>query len=116
VGGDGDYLSTSYRSNRQRTCDWYVTGAKSFHPVTVSPCHILTQRLHLQSCKRQANGVRHQNLKMNNATAGCMGERIGTPDRIELVDQCTYMEFGGVDRYAKPASYRLVRHALGEKS
>jgi hypothetical protein len=54
-------------------------------------------------------------LKMNNATAGCMGDGVGTPDRIELVDQCTHVKLGRVDRYAKTASYRLVRQALGEE-
>ena len=53
---------------------------------------------------------------MNNTTTRCMGDGIGTPNRIELVDQCTHVKFGRVDRYAKTASYRLVRHALGEES
>ena len=45
-----------------------------------------------------------------------MGVTVGTPNRFELVDKCSYMELGRVDRYAKTASYRLVRHALGENS
>ena len=57
-----------------------------------------------------------RNLKMNNATTGCMGDGVGTPDRIELVNQCTHVKLGRVDRYAKTASYRLVGHALCKKS
>src|SRR5262249_5878988 len=53
------------------------------------------------------------NLKMNHATTGCMGDSIRTPDRVELVDQNTYMELGRVDRYAKTASNRFVRHSFG---
>src|SRR5262245_3194353 len=34
---------------------------------------------------------------MNNATADCMRNSVGAPDRIEFVHQCTYMEFGRVD-------------------
>jgi hypothetical protein len=45
---------------------------------------------------------------MNNATAGRMGDGVCTPDRIELVDQCTYMELGRVDGNAETASNRLV--------
>jgi hypothetical protein len=57
-----------------------------------------------------------RNLKMNNATADCMRNSVGAPDRIEFVHQCTYMEFGRMDRYAKTAGYRLVGHALCKKS
>ena len=46
--------------------------------------------------------------EMNHATTSCMGDGVCTPDRIELVDQSTYMETGGVNRYAKTASNRLV--------
>jgi hypothetical protein len=46
--------------------------------------------------------------EMNHATTGCMGDSVCTPDRIELVDQSTYMELGRVNRYAKTASNRLV--------
>jgi hypothetical protein len=46
---------------------------------------------------------------MNNATPNCVRNSVGTPYRIEFVHQCTYMEFGRVDRYAKASSYRLVR-------
>jgi hypothetical protein len=46
--------------------------------------------------------------EMNHATTGCMGDGVCAPDRIELVDQSTYMELGGVNRYAKTASNRLV--------
>lgn len=45
-----------------------------------------------------------------------MGNSVCTPDRIELVDQCTHVKLGRVDRYAKTASYRLVGHALCKKS
>jgi hypothetical protein len=45
-----------------------------------------------------------------------MCDGIGAPNRIKLVDQCTYVELGGVDRCAKTASYRFVGHALGQKS
>jgi hypothetical protein len=45
-----------------------------------------------------------------------MGNRISTPDRIELVDQRTDVELGRVDRYAKTASYCLVGQSRGEKS
>jgi hypothetical protein len=38
-------------------------------------------------------------LKLNDATAGCMCDGIGAPDRIKLVDQCTDVELGRVDRY-----------------
>jgi hypothetical protein len=55
-------------------------------------------------------------LKMNNAAASCMGDSISTPDCIELIDQRTNVKFGRVDRYAKTASYRLVRHARCQKS
>ena len=47
-------------------------------------------------------------LEMNHATTSCMGDGVGTPDRIELVDQSTNMELGGMDRYPKTASNRLV--------
>src|SRR5262249_14332820 len=50
-----------------------------------------------------------RNLKVNNTTADCMRNSVGAPDRIEFVHQCTYMEFGRVDRYAKASSNRLVR-------
>jgi hypothetical protein len=33
-------------------------------------------------------------LKLNYAAASCMGDSIGTPDRIELIDQCTNVKFG----------------------
>src|SRR5262249_51051400 len=36
--------------------------------------------------------------EMNHATMGCMGDGICTPDRIELVDESTNMELGGMDR------------------
>jgi hypothetical protein len=45
---------------------------------------------------------------MNNTTTGGMGDDIGAPHRIELIDQCADMEFGGVDGYAKPTRNRLV--------
>ena len=50
---------------------------------------------------------------MNNATAGCMGDNIGSPDRVELVDQ--YGE--GVARTGMPRPgavqflIRLASHA-----
>jgi hypothetical protein len=47
-------------------------------------------------------------LKMNHATAGCMGDGVGTPDRIELVDQSTYVKLGCMDGNAKMASNRFV--------
>ena len=47
-------------------------------------------------------------LELNDATAGCMCDGVGASDRIQLVDQSTHMELGGVDRYAKTASYCLV--------
>jgi hypothetical protein len=47
-------------------------------------------------------------LKMNHATAGCLGDGICPPDCIELVDQSTNVKLGGMDRYAQPASNRLV--------
>jgi len=37
-----------------------------------------------------------------------MGYGVGASDRIKLVDQCSYMELGRVDRNAKTASNRLV--------
>ena len=46
--------------------------------------------------------------KMNHATTGCMGDGVCTPDRIELVDQSTYMELGRVNGYAKTTRNRLV--------
>ena len=45
-----------------------------------------------------------------------MGDGVGSPHRIELVDQCTYMEFGRVNGNAEAASYRLVGKALCEKT
>jgi hypothetical protein len=48
------------------------------------------------------------NSKMNNATADRVRNRVGTPDRIKLVHQCTYMELCRVDRYTKASSDRLV--------
>jgi hypothetical protein len=54
-------------------------------------------------------------LELNNATAGRMCDGVGASDRIQLVDQSTHMELGGVDRYAKTASYCLVGLPLGEK-
>jgi hypothetical protein len=57
-----------------------------------------------------------RDLKMNNTTAGCMGDSIGTPDRIEFVDQCSDVELGRVDRYAKTASYCFIRQALSKES
>ena len=45
-----------------------------------------------------------------------MGNGVCMPDRIELVDQCTHVKLGRVDRYAKTASYRFVRQTLGQKS
>ena len=47
-------------------------------------------------------------LKMNHATAGCMGDGVGTPDRIELVYQSTYVKLGCMDGNAKMASNRFV--------
>ena len=52
---------------------------------------------------------------MNNAAADCMRHGVGAPDRIEFVHQRTYVEFSGVDRYAKASSYRLVGQALGKE-
>lgn len=46
---------------------------------------------------------------MNDATADGMRDSVGTPDCIELVHQCTDVEFRRVDRYPKASSYRLVR-------
>ena len=55
-------------------------------------------------------------LKMNNATADCMGNSVCASDRVEFVHHCTHVKLGSVDRNAKTASYRLVRHPLSEKS
>jgi hypothetical protein len=46
--------------------------------------------------------------EMNDTPTGRLGDGICTPDRIELVDQSTNMELGGMDRYPKTASNRLV--------
>ena len=46
--------------------------------------------------------------EMNDTATGRLGDGICTPDRIELVDQSTNMELGGMDRYPKTASNRLV--------
>jgi hypothetical protein len=54
-------------------------------------------------------------LKMYNAKPGRMGDGVGTPYRVQLVDQYTDMEFDCVDRYAKAASNRLVGHPLGKE-
>ena len=32
--------------------------------------------------------------EMNHTTTGCMGDGVGTPNRIELVDQSTDVELG----------------------
>src|SRR5216684_8315222 len=55
-----------------------------------------------------------QQSKMNNAKASCMRDGVGAPDRIELVDQRTYMELGRVDGDAETSSDRLIRHPLGQ--
>ncbi len=47
-------------------------------------------------------------LKMYNAKPGCMGDGVGTPDRVKLVDQYSDMEFCSMDRYAKVGGNRLV--------
>ena len=47
-------------------------------------------------------------LEINHATAGCVCDGVGAPNCIKLVDQCTYVELGRVDGYAKTASNRLV--------
>jgi hypothetical protein len=39
-------------------------------------------------------------LKLNYPAASYMGDSISTPDRIELVDQCSHVKLGRVDRYA----------------
>src|SRR5262249_30294036 len=49
--------------------------------------------------------------QMNHATTGCMGNGVCTSDRIELVDQCTHVKLGGVDRYAKTAHRSVRRHS-----
>jgi hypothetical protein len=36
--------------------------------------------------------------EMNHATTGCMGNGVCTPDRIELIDQCTHVKLGRVDK------------------
>jgi hypothetical protein len=45
---------------------------------------------------------------MNHATAGCMGDSVCTPHRIEFVGQSMDVKLGCVDGNAKVASNRFV--------
>jgi len=47
-------------------------------------------------------------LKLNNPTAGRLGDGVGTPHSIELVDQSADVELGRMDGYAEATSNLLV--------